>query len=108
MLQFERKAFLRDVLLLGAALSVLIVSALLAGLGGSSRMEAAVDVAFSGIVLLNAAVLAYVFTAVRRRLPLLLFQATFNLLLLGRGYVTWLLHYDKRLELLLHQEWSGI
>ena len=46
MLQFERKAFLRDVLLLGAALSVLIVSALLAGLGGSSRMEAAVDVAF--------------------------------------------------------------
>lgn len=100
MLQFERKAFLRDVLLLGAALSVLIVSALLAGLGGSSRMEAAVDVAFSGIVLLNAAVLAYVFTAVRRRLPLLLFQATFNLLLLGRVYVTWLQHYDRRLELL--------
>lgn len=96
MMQFQRKNLLWDALLSGSSLAVLIIAAFLAFFGGT-WYSAASNAALAGISLLNAAMLFYELTDLRRRIPLLLFQVSFNLLLLGRVYVAWLRDYDIRL-----------
>ena len=96
MMQFQRKHLLWDALLTGSSLAALIAAAFLAFFGGE-WYAAASNAALAGISLLNAAMLFYELTDLRRRIPLLLFQASFNLLLLGRVYVAWLQDYDIRL-----------
>ena len=99
MVQFHPKYLLRDTLLLGLSLALLVIAAFFAQPGGSWYSVAA-NVTLAGLSMLNVAMLIYELTDIRRRIPLLLFQASFNLLLLGRVYVTWLRDYDSRLLLL--------
>ncbi len=96
MVQFRQKDLLRDTLLLGVSLAALVIAAFIAFFGGSWYSLAA-NVTLAGIVVLNLALLAYELADLRRRLSLLLFQGSFNLLLLGRVYVAWVRDYDIRL-----------
>ena len=99
MMQFQRKFLLRDTLLLGISLAVLTLAAFTPSFGGRWYSIAA-NMTVAGLSLLNLAMLVYELSDVRRRIPLLIFQGSYNLLLLGRVYTTWLQNYGRRLDIL--------
>lgn len=108
MIHFERKTLLRDTLLLGLSLTLLIAATFVASFGGGVWFSRAANTALAGVVVLNIAMLAYVFTDIRRRISLLLFQGPFNLLLFGRVYVSWIRDYGNRLQLLEGETFESI
>ena len=108
MIHFERKTLLRDTLLLGLSLTLLIAATFVASFGGGVWFSRAANTALAGVVVLNIAMLAYVFTDIRRRISLLLFQGPFNLLLFGRVYVSWIRDYENRLQLLEGETFESI
>ena len=108
MIHFERKTLLRDTLLFGLSLTLLIAATFVASFGGGVWFSRAANTALAGVVVLNIAMLAYVFTDIRRRISLLLFQGPFNLLLFGRVYVSWIRDYENRLQLLEGETFESI
>ncbi|HAH78697.1 MAG TPA: hypothetical protein DCL64_04125 [Ruminococcaceae bacterium] len=84
---------LRNTVLFGAFAVLMLVANLLAALGGAYQ-ETAVCVMFAANAALNVAVLADVFANIRRDFPLLVFTASFDLLLLGRVYVSFFGDYE--------------
>ena len=108
MIHFERKTLLRDTLLFGLSLTLLIAATFFASFGGDMWFSHAANTALAGTVTLNIAMLAYVFTDIRRRISLLLFQGPFNLLLFGRVYVSWIRDYENRLQLLEGKTFESI
>ena len=98
---------LRNTVLFGAFAVLMLVANLLAALGGAYQ-EAAVCVMFAANVALNVAVLADVFTNVRRDFPLLVFIASFDLLLLGRVYVSFLSDYEHVLYRLEAEDFGAL
>ncbi len=82
------KSCLRNTVLFGVFAVLVLTANLLATVGGVYQ-EPAAAVMFAANVALNVAVVADLCTRVRRDFPLLVFAASFDLLLLGRVYVAY-------------------
>jgi oligosaccharide repeat unit polymerase len=99
MIKIKSKDLITDTVLLGLTVLMMITAELLNVLGGG-HCEAAVHVILFAIVLLNIAIFCDLFRNIRRDFPILVFVAAFDVLLLGRVYVSYFGHYRQMLVLL--------
>lgn len=76
--------------------------------GTDAAFEVAANFALWELVLCNLLLLLYIFRQVRQRVVLLLFQVCYNLLLLGRVYVSWATDYAHVKKLLEADSFSSI
>ena len=99
MLKIKTSDFIRDTILFGIAIVLMLTANLMTVFGGSS-WETAVDVLFFAIIMMNIAIFSSLIAHIRRDLPLLIFAVSYNVLLLGRVYTSWFGYHHKLLLLL--------
>ncbi len=99
MLKIKTSDFVRDTILFGIAIVLMLTANLMTVFGGSS-WETAVDVLFFAIIMMNIAIFSSLIAHIRRDLTLLIFAVSYNVLLLGRVYVSWFGYHHKLLLLL--------
>ncbi len=100
MLRIKTTDFLRDTILFGFTALLLLIANFMTVLGGSV-WEAAVNTMLVAIIFLNVSIFFSLIKNIRRDFSLLIFMAAFDILLLGRVYVSWLGTYSillSRLE----------
>ncbi|MBW7573397.1 O-antigen polysaccharide polymerase Wzy family protein [Caproiciproducens faecalis] len=97
MLKIKTSDFLRDTVLFGLTV-ILMFAANLMNVFGEN--EAAVDVLFFAIIMMNIAIICSLVAHIRRDFALLIFVGAFNVLLLGRVYTSWFGYHHKLLILL--------
>lgn len=95
----KTKDMVRDTVLLSAAVLLFLFAQFLSVLNVGAQ-EAAVKAMLVSIAALNVAVFACIFSHIRRDFALFVFMFAFNLLLLGRVYVSWIGNYEQILWLL--------
>jgi len=99
MIKIKSLDFIRNMVLFGLTMSVFLAANLLTAFGGN-YWETAVDVLFFAIILLNISIFSSLIAHIRRDFALLIFVIAYNVLLLGRVYVSWFGYHDKLLLLL--------
>ncbi len=99
MIKIKTTDFLRDTILFGPAVLLLLIANLTTVFGGSA-WEVAANMVLIAIVFLNVAIFCSLIRNIRRDFALIVFMAAFDVLLLGRVYVSWLGYYHKILLLL--------
>ncbi|MDF2632745.1 MAG: O-antigen polysaccharide polymerase Wzy, partial [Caproiciproducens sp.] len=99
MIKIKSLDFIRDTVLFGLTILVLLAANLLTVFGGD-YWKTAVDVLLVGITLLNVSIFSSLIAHIRRDFALLVFVVAFNLLLLGRVYVNWIGYHHKFLLVL--------
>lgn len=99
MIKIKSVDFLRDTVLFGIT-AVLFLVANLMTLMSDGLWAPALNVVLVAIIFLNIAVLSDVIKNIRRDIALLIFVIAFDILLLGRVYVSWIGSYDRYPELL--------
>lgn len=99
MIKIKSEDFIRDAVLFGLTSLMLLVANLMTVFGGN-YWKVAVDVLFYAIILLNISIFSSVIAHIRRDFALLIFVIAFNVLLLGRVYVSWFGYHHKILLLL--------
>lgn len=93
---FEAKEGFRNTLLFGATVFLMLTAEFLTVFGELSY-ETAADVMLAADVLLNFAILCDLIPHIRRDFPFLVFVGTYNVLLLGRVYVSFAARYSDLL-----------
>lgn len=97
MIKIKANDFLRDTILFGLTVLLLLTSNLITLFGS---WEAAVNVMLVAIIFMNIAVFCSLIKNIRRDFALLIFIIAFDTLLLGRVYVEWITYYHKLLIVL--------
>ena len=90
--RLNAKNIFRNTVLFGSACILLLVACLMRALGGAYD-ENAVCTLFAANVILNVAVVFDLCKNIRRDFPMLIFTASFDLLLLGRVYIAFFSDY---------------
>jgi oligosaccharide repeat unit polymerase len=93
---FKVKSTLRNTVLFGLALTA-IAAAGIPAVAGAGSFETACDMMFFANILLNIAIITDLLCNIRRDFPLLMFVCSFDVLLLGRVYVSFLGHHSDLL-----------
>ena len=91
---FSAKSGFRNTILFGTALILMLTANFLTAFGGFFY-EIASNLMFAAIITLNLAIVCDLVPHVRRDFPFLIFVGTYNILLLGRVYVSFLAHYSE-------------
>ncbi|MCI1966801.1 MAG: O-antigen polysaccharide polymerase Wzy family protein [Oscillospiraceae bacterium] len=91
---FSAKSGIRNTILFGMVLVLMLTANFLTVFGGFFY-ETAADFMFAANVMLNLAVVCDLIPHIRRDFPFLVFVGTYNILLLGRVYVSFLAHYEE-------------
>lgn len=91
---FSAKSSFRNTVFFGTALLLMLTANFLTAFGGF-YYETAADLMFAANVVLNLAVVCDLIPHIRRDFPFLVFVGTYNILLLGRVYVSFLAHYPE-------------
>ncbi len=99
MIKIKTEDFIRDIVLFGLTILILLVANLMTVFGGN-YWKVAVDVSFFAIIMLNISIFCSLISHIRRDFALLIFVIAFNVLLLGRVYVSWFGYHHKLLLLL--------
>jgi len=99
MINIRSRDFMRDTILFGLTLLILLAANLITIFTGN-YWKVAVDVLFYAIIMLNISIFSSIIANIRRDFALLVFVIAFNVLLLGRVYVSWFGYHDKLLSLL--------
>lgn len=107
MIKIKSSEFLRNTVLFGVTVLLAVTSELLNILGGS-YCEAAISVILFAIILQNIAIFCDLLTNIRRDFPLFVFVSAFNVLLLGRVYVSYFGHYSLLLLLLEADSYANL
>jgi oligosaccharide repeat unit polymerase len=107
MIKIKTKDFLRNTILFGIAILLGVFANVISLFGGNS-FNTAVDIMFWAIIMLNIAIFSSILSNIRRDFALFIFAVSFNILLLGRVYVTWFGHHDKLLLLLEAENFSKL
>ncbi|MCY1713076.1 O-antigen polysaccharide polymerase Wzy family protein [Caproiciproducens galactitolivorans] len=97
MIKIKSEDFLRDTILFGITILLMLTSNLLTVFG---VWNTAVDVLFFAILFLDVSIAASLIHNVRRDLALLIFLITYNVLLMGRVFTSWFGYHHKLLLLL--------
>lgn len=97
--RLNAKNMFRNTILFGAALFLMFTACLMTVVN-SAWDERAACTLFAANVVLNAAILLDLFRNIRRDFALIVFMLSFDLLLLGRVYSVFLLHYNTILPYL--------
>ena len=87
---------------------MLIAATFVASFGGGVWFSRAANTALAGVVVLNIAMLAYVFTDIRRRIPCCFFRDRSTCFCSARVYVSWIRDYENRLQLLEGETFESI
>lgn len=93
---FKIKSTIRNTILFGLALVSIIVAGVPAATGTGSYQTAS-DMMFFANIMLNVAIIVDLLCNIRRDFPLLIFVGAFDVLLLGRVYVSFLGHHSDLL-----------
>ncbi|NLG92875.1 MAG: O-antigen polysaccharide polymerase Wzy family protein [Clostridiales bacterium] len=99
MIKVKSEDLLRDTILFGITILLMLAANFFTVLGGDF-WKTAVDVLFFAIISLNIAIAASLIRNVRRDFALLIFLLTYNVLLMGRVYTSWFGYHHKLLLLL--------
>ncbi len=94
MIKIKSLDFIRDTVLFGLTILVILAANLLTAFGGN-YWKTAVDVLLVGITLLNVSIFSSLIAHIRRDFALLIFVIAYNILLLGRVYVNWIGYHHK-------------
>jgi oligosaccharide repeat unit polymerase len=94
MTEFSHKSSFRNTILFGTALLLMLTANFLIALGGLLNQMAA-NLMFAANIVLNLGIVCDLIPHVRRDFPFLVFVGTYNILLLGRVYVSFLAHYSE-------------
>jgi hypothetical protein len=94
MIQIRRGDFLRDVVLFGLT-GLLFLAANLVPFMGAELWEAALNVTLVAILFLNISIFCSLIKHTRRDIAMLVFVAAFDILILGRVYVSWIQNYER-------------
>lgn len=97
----------RNTILFGAALAIMLIADLLT-LFGVGFYQAAADTMFAANIVLNIAVFSDLIVNIRRDFPLLIFVGSFDILLLGRVYVSYIGHYSEILYFLEAESFKNL
>ena len=104
---FGVKSGFRNTVLFGTTLLLMLAANFLTAFGGF-YYEAAADLMFAANLLLNAAVLCDLIPNIRRDFPLFIFLITYDILLLGRVYVSFFAHYSDILYYLEAESFQNL
>lgn len=99
MIKIKSGEFLRSVILFGVT-ALLFLTANFLPLFGDPLWGAALDVLLVGILFLDFAIFSSLIHNIRRDIAFLVFAVAFNILLLGRVYVSWIGYHHKYPDLL--------
>jgi hypothetical protein len=102
MIKIKAADFLQDTIWFGLTALLLLTANLVAAFNGI-LWKTAVDIMLVAIIVLNIAICRSLIANIRRDFALLVFVGAFDLLLLGRVYVSWI-GYSHKLLLLLEAE----
>ncbi|WP_411678094.1 O-antigen polysaccharide polymerase Wzy family protein [Caproicibacter sp.] len=91
---FSAKSGFRNTILFGTTLLLMLTANLLTAFGGFFY-ETAANLMFAANIVMNLAIVCDLIPNVRRDFPFLVFVGTYNILLLGRVYVSFLAHYSE-------------
>lgn len=93
MTEFSRKSSIRNTILFGTTLMLMLAANFLTALGGLLNQTAA-TMMFAANITLNLGIVCDLIPRIRRDFPFVVFVGTYNILLLGRVYVSFLAHYS--------------
>ncbi len=96
MARFSAKDGFRNTILFGMTLLLMLTANFVTVLSGFFD-EAAANLMFAANIMLNLAIVCDLVPHIRRDFPFLIFVGTYNVLLLGRVYVSFLAHYSDLL-----------
>ncbi len=99
MIKIKANDFMRDTILFGLTILLLLTANLMTVLGGS-LWESAVNLMLIAIIVLNVSIFWSLIRNIRRDFALFIFMVAFDILILGRVYVSWIGYYHKYLQLL--------
>jgi oligosaccharide repeat unit polymerase len=102
MIKIKAKDFMRDAILFGITIVLLLAANLITVFGGSG-WQTAVNIMLVAIIMLNVSIICSLVSNVRRDFPLLIFVFAFDTLLLGRVYNSWI-NYNHKILLLLEAD----
>lgn len=107
MIKIKTADFLQDTIWFGLTALLLLTANLVAAFDGI-LWKTAVDVMLVAIIVLNIAICRSLIANIRRDFALLVFVGAFDLLLLGRVYVSWIGYSHKLLLLLEAQSYEKL
>lgn len=99
MIKIKTTDFLRDTILFGLTGLLLLIANFMTVLSGSA-WETAANIMLVSIIFLNVSIFCSLIKNVRRDFAFLIFMVAFDVLILGRVYVSWIGYYNKYLQLL--------
>lgn len=99
MIKIKANDFLRDTILFGLTIILLLIANLMTLFDGSS-WESAVNIMLVAIIFLNVSIFCSLIKNIRRDFALFIFVIAYDTLLLGRVYVNWISYYHKLLQVL--------
>ena len=107
MSEFKIENCYRNTVLFGITVLMMLTSDLMTAFG-NMYYESATVLLFAANVVLNIAIIADLVHHIRRDFPLLVFVGTFDILLLGRVYVSFLGHYSQILYYLEAENFQNL